>query len=226
MTEVVHSIIRHLINIPIMIISWFVFFFSVETSFFTSSVFSILLYIVSNFAIKKLQQRSIMKKYNLTISEYFHIQKQLKEAKAKIRTLNSHYLKVRSFSSFKQLFDMNRLAKRIISLVKENPRKFYQAENFFYAHLDSAVELTSKYTLLVSQPMKNNDLKIALADTRDTLESMNSIMEDDLKSVLASDIEHLKMELDFAKLSVRKSEQGALYLEGESENERKTSKYK
>lgn len=224
MTEVVHTVIRHLINIPITIISWFVFFFSVDIGFFASSALSILMYLVSNFTIKKLQQRSIMKKHQLSLSEYFHIQKQLKEAKSKIRTLNSHYLKVRSFSSFKQLFDMNRLAKRIISLVKENPRKFYQAENFFYAHLDSAVELTSKYTLLVSQPMKNNELKIALADTRDTLESMNSIMEDDLKNVLASDIEQLKMELDFAKLSVRKSEQ-PLYLEGESENERKTIKY-
>ena len=97
---------------------------------------------------------------------------------------------------------MNRLAKRIISLVKSNPRKFYQAEKFFYAHLDSAVELTSKYTLLVSQPVKSTDMKIALQDTRETLQSINSIMEEDLKDVLASDIEQLKMELDFAKLSV------------------------
>ena len=52
---------------------------------------------------------------------------------------------------------------------------------------------------------------------------MNSIMEDDLKDVLASDIEHLKMELDFAKLSVNKKEK-PLYLEGESENERKISR--
>ncbi|MFJ7972474.1 5-bromo-4-chloroindolyl phosphate hydrolysis family protein [Psychrobacillus sp. NPDC096389] len=224
MTEVMNTVIRHIINIPIMFIAWFVFFFPLDIGYFISSALAIGVYLVSNFSIKKIQHRRIMKKHQLTHSEYFHIQKQLKEAKAKIRTLNSHYLKVRSFSSFKQLFDMNRLAKRIISLVKENPRKFYQVEKFFYAHLDSAVELTSKYTLLVSQPMKNHDLKIALADTRETLESMNAIMEDDLKDVLASDIEHLKMELDFAKLSVRKKEQ-PLYLEGESDNERTTSKF-
>ena len=224
MTEVMNTVIRHIINIPIMFIAWFVFFFPLDIGYFISSALAIGVYLVSNFSIKKIQHRRIMKKHQLTHSEYFNIQKQLKEAKAKIRMLNSHYLKVRSFSSFKQLFDMNRLAKRIISLVKENPRKFYQVEKFFYAHLDSAVELTSKYTLLVSQPMKNHDLKIALADTRETLESMNAIMEDDLKDVLASDIEHLKMELDFAKLSVRKKEQ-PLYLEGESDNERTTSKF-
>lgn len=65
-----------------------------------------------------------MKKYDLTASEYFHIRNQIKEANAKVRTLNSHYLKVRSISSFKQLFELNRLAKRIIALVKANPKNF------------------------------------------------------------------------------------------------------
>ncbi|TQR20672.1 5-bromo-4-chloroindolyl phosphate hydrolysis family protein [Psychrobacillus vulpis] len=225
MTEVAQTFIRHFFNIPIMITSWFIFFFAFDTGFFVSSALSIVVYLLSNFTIKKFQQRRIMKKHQLTLSEYFHIQKQLKEANNKIKTLNSHYLKVRSLSSFKQLFEMNRLAKRIISLVKANPRKFYQAENFFYAHLDSAVELTSKYTLLVAQPVKNIDMKIALQDTRDTLQAINSVMEDDLRDVLSSDIEHLKMELDFAKLSVGKKEQ-PLYLKGESENERKTIEYK
>lgn len=225
MTEVALAFIRHLLNIPIMITSWFIFFFSVDTGYFISSALAIGVYLVSNFCIKKLQQRSIMRKHHLTLSEYYHIQQQIKEANDKIRKLNSYYLKVRSISAFKQLFEMNRLAKRIISLVKANPRKFYQAENFFYAHLDSALELTSKYSLLVAQPIKNSDMKIALQDTRDTLQSINSIMEDDLRDVLASDIEHLKMELDFAKLSVGKKER-PLYLKGESENERKTIEYK
>ncbi|WP_342601014.1 5-bromo-4-chloroindolyl phosphate hydrolysis family protein [Psychrobacillus sp. FSL H8-0483] len=223
MSEIVQSIIRHLINIPIMIASWFVFFFSFDTGFLISSALAIGVYLVTNFGIKKFQQRRIMKKHQLTLSEYFHIQRQIKEANKKIRTLNSHYLKVRSLSSFKQLFEMNRLAKRIISLVKTNPRKFYQAENFFYAHLDSAVELTSKYALLVSQPVKDREMKMALEDTRETLESISLVMEDDLKNVLTSDIEHLKMELDFAKLSVGKMEQ-PLYLKGESEDDRKTYK--
>ncbi|MEI4768215.1 5-bromo-4-chloroindolyl phosphate hydrolysis family protein [Psychrobacillus sp. FJAT-51614] len=225
MTEVAQTFIRHFLNIPIMITSWFIFFFAFDTGFFISSALAVGIYLISNFTIKKLQQRRIMKKYQLTVSEYFHIQKQIKEANDKIRKLNSLYLKVRSISSFKQLFEMTRLAKRIISLVKTNPRKFYHAENFFYAHLDSAVELTTKYTLLVSQPIKNDDMKIALQDTRDTLQAINSKMEEDLNDVLATDIEHLKMELDFAKLSVGKKEQ-PLYLKGESENERKTIEYK
>ena len=225
MSEVIQTFIRHCLNIPIMITSWLVLFFSTESGFFWSSALALGVYAVSNFTIKKIQQRRIMKKYQMTLSEYFHIQKQLKEANKKIKALNSQYLKVRSISSFKQLFEMNRLAKRIISLVKSNPKKFYQAEKFFYAHLDSAVELTSKYTLLVSQPVKNQDMKLALQDTRETLESISTIMEDDLKNVLASDVELLRMELDFAKLSVKQSEK-PLYLKGESEDERKFIEYK
>ncbi|WP_419962222.1 5-bromo-4-chloroindolyl phosphate hydrolysis family protein [Psychrobacillus sp. BM2] len=225
MSEVVQTFIRHCLNIPIMITSWFIFFFSIESGFFWSSALAIGVYIVSNFTIKKIQQRRIMKKHQMTLSEYFHIQQQLKEANKKIKALNSQYLKVRSISSFKQLFEMNRLAKRIISLVKSNPKKFYQAENFFYAHLDSAVELTSKYSLLVSQPVKNKDMKLALQDTRDTLESISTVMEEDLNNVLASDVELLKMELDFAKLSVKQTEK-PLYLKGESEDERKVIEYK
>lgn len=131
MNEVAQTFIRHCLNIPIMITSWFVFFFSIESGFFWSSALAIGVYIVSNFTIKKIQQRRIMKKHQMTLSEYFHIQQQLKEANKKIKALNSQYLKVRSISSFKQLFEMNRLAKRIISLVKSNPKKFYQAEKFF-----------------------------------------------------------------------------------------------
>ncbi|QFF98933.1 hypothetical protein PB01_08870 [Psychrobacillus glaciei] len=225
MSEVAHSFFRHFLNIPIMVSSWFIFFFSFGSGFFLSSALGLGVYLVSNISIKKLQQHRIMKKHQLTHSEYFFIQNQLKEANKKVRTLNSQYLKVRSISSFKQLFEMNRLAKRIISLVKGNPRKFYQAENFFYAHLDSAVELTSKYSLLVAQPVKNSDMKFALQDTRDTLQAINIVMEEDLKDVLASDIEQLKMELDFAKLSVGVKER-PLYVKGESEDERKTSEFK
>ncbi|MEK3975046.1 5-bromo-4-chloroindolyl phosphate hydrolysis family protein [Psychrobacillus sp. FSL K6-1267] len=220
MTEAVQTVIRHFINIPIMIASWFTFFFPLDFGFLGSSGLAVIVYAASNFTIKKIQQKSIMKKYDLTASEYFHIRNQIKEANAKVRTLNSHYLKVRSISSFKQLFELNRLAKRIIALVKANPKKFYQAENFFYAHLDSAVELTSKYTFLVSQPSKNREMKLALEDTRETLESINTVMEDDLKNVLASDMEHLRMELDFAKLSVSKKAK-PLYLKGETKDERK-----
>jgi len=114
------------------------------------------------------------------------------------------------------------LSKRIFQIVKTNPRKFYQVESFFYAHLDTAVELTSKYTLLVSQPVKALDVQIALQDTRDTLLELNQVMENDLRQVLSSDIEKLKMELDFAKISLKKHDT-PLLLKGDIQDDRKST---
>ena len=80
-----------------------------------------------------------------------------------------YYGKVRSVQAFKQLHEMNTLSRRILAIVRTNPQKFYHVENFFYAHLDSAVELTSKYAILVNQPLKDKEIQIALQNTRETL---------------------------------------------------------
>src|SRR5690606_18819528 len=111
--------------------------------------------------------------------------------------LNSLYGQVRSVQAFKQLYEMNNLSRKILNIVRSNPRKFYHVEPFFYAHLDSAVELTSKYAMLVNQPLKDKDLRIALQNTRETLGDVNRQLEQDLRGALASDIEKLQMEIDF-----------------------------
>ena len=76
---------------------------------------------------------------------------------------------------------MNTLSRRILAIIKANPQKFYHVENFFYAHLDSAVELTSKYAILVNQPLKDKEIQIALQNTRETLTDVNEQLEQDLR---------------------------------------------
>ena len=122
----------------------------------------------------------------------------------KIKRLNGLYGQVRSVQAFKQLHEMNSLSRRILGIVRTNPKKFYHVEKFFYAHLDSAVELTSKYALLVNQPLKDKELRIALQNTRETLGDVNKQLEQDLRSALSSDIEQLQMEIDFVDISMNK----------------------
>jgi len=222
MIEVKYFFIRHLLSIPIFIGSWIAFQSGLGVHYALAGLLSIGTYTISNQLIKVVQSRIIVAKFGLTFSEYRHIKLQLKEAKTKLKQLNSYYLKVRSIRAFKQLFEMNSLSKRIFQIVKTNPRKFYQVESFFYAHLDTAVELTSKYTLLVSQPVKALDVQIALQDTRDTLLELNQVMENDLRQVLSSDIEKLKMELDFAKISLKKHDT-PLLLKGDIQDDRKST---
>ncbi|MGB6406714.1 MAG: 5-bromo-4-chloroindolyl phosphate hydrolysis family protein, partial [Planococcus donghaensis] len=128
--------------------------------------------------------------------------------------------------------DMTKIANKIIMVVQQNPRKFYLAEPFFYSHLDSAIELTEKYTLLVGQPVKDTEMRITLQDTREMLLSLNKVMEQDLKRVLSSDIERLRMELDYAQLAVDQHNDQELLVqpepehEGDVENDRETIKSK
>lgn len=221
MLEVKYFIIRHLLSIPIFIGSWIVLQSGLELHFAQSGLLSVGSYAISIQLIKMIQSRKLVTRYGISMSEYRHIKKQLKEAKGKLKQLNGYFVKVRSVRAFKQLFEMNRLAKRIFNIVKTNPKKFYQVETFFYAHLDTAVQLTSKYTLLVSQPVKATDVLIALQETRETLLDLNQVMEQDLHQVLSSDIEHLKMELDFAKVSFKKQDL-SLLMKGEIKNDRKS----
>ena len=221
MIDVKYFMIRHLISFPIFIGSWITFQAGFDIPFAISGLLSAGVYATSIQLSKMVQSRMIVSKYGLTIPEYRHIKLQLKEAKNKLKQLNGYYMKVRSVRAFKQLFEMNRLAKRIFQIVKSNPKKFYQVESFFYAHLDSAVELTSKYTMLVGQPVKAPDIQIALQDTRETLLKLNQVMEKDLRQVLSSDIEHLRMELDFAKVSFKKHDT-PLLLKGELQDDRKS----
>jgi 5-bromo-4-chloroindolyl phosphate hydrolysis protein len=88
--------------------------------------------------------RRIQKKYGLSRREYYYILDQLKEAKAKLSRLQHLFLKVRSLRSLKQMIELNSLVKRIYSVVKKEPKRFYEIEPFFYSHLDSVVELAEK----------------------------------------------------------------------------------
>ncbi|GEK31924.1 hypothetical protein KZO01_22330 [Kurthia zopfii] len=201
-----HSILRVLfafITIPVTIaISMFAF----AQGFFISLAISAVVFIVSYFIVQAYQRFNKRKKFGLSKSEYNHIEAQLLEANESLRQFNRLYSSVRSISGFKQLYEMSRLAKRIISIVKSNPAKFYNAEIFFYSHLPSAAELTEKYSYLSKQPIKDTEVHIALQRTRDTLADLLESMEKDLRQLLAADIEDLKVELDFVKKTARRSD--------------------
>ncbi|WP_033541965.1 5-bromo-4-chloroindolyl phosphate hydrolysis family protein [Planococcus sp. CAU13] len=228
MKRVQNFIKRQSVSLPVMGVMFPVLYLGAEIGLLASGAVAAGSYLASNTTMKHVQFSSTSKELGMTKSEYKHVIKQVQDAKVKIKRLQSHYYRVRSISSFKQLMEMTKIANKIVLVVQENPRKFYLAESFFYSHLDSALELTEKYSLLVGQPVKDRDIRIALQDTRETLQSMNRVMENDLKKVLSSDVEQLRMELDYAKLAVESQNTQKLLVqpltddEGDVENERKS----
>ena len=157
-------------------------------------------YYISNKITKGLQTRSRSKELGLTTSEMALITQQLKIAKQNIQKLNQQPVKIRSVKSFKQKTEMVKIARRIVGIVQTSPHKFFGIEDFFYAHLPSAVQLTTKYTTLSKQEVKGTDIHFALDETRSTLKELKETFDDDLKLALKDEIETLKIEIDFAKL--------------------------
>mgnify|MGYP006380271427 FL=1 len=161
-------------------------------------------YFISNKLILTVQTMKRSKQLGLTKTEYRQIELQLKKAREQINKLTQQYTRVRSIKSFKLINETSKVSRRIINIVNSDPHKFYAVEDFFYAHLPSAVELTDKYTLLTKEQVKGTDIHLALEETRKTLKDLHGTIEEDLKLALQSDIENLKIELDFAKLSNEK----------------------
>jgi len=220
MKEVKQFFTRHFIAAPISFGSWLFFIMGAGMNIFAATGLLLAIYFGGTFTLKQIQLSSNLKKLGMSRSEYSHIKGQITGAKMKIKQLNSLYGQVRSIQAFRQLHEMNSLSRRILSLVRSNPKKFYDVEKFFYAHLDSAVELTSKYALLINQPLKDKELRIALQNTRETLGDVNKQLEQDLRSVLASDINQLQMEIDFVDVSMN-NKKPLLEMKGDPHNDRK-----
>ncbi|MCP3739000.1 5-bromo-4-chloroindolyl phosphate hydrolysis family protein [Rossellomorea sp. BNER] len=199
MKKLSFSIIRFLLAFSVTMILFLSLIISGGTDFWISLLIGILGGIVSSFFIKWVQLRIFLKKYGLNYKEYLYIQKNLKEAKIKIKRLQKTQFKVRSLGAFKQIFELNRLSKRIFSIVNKQPKKFFVSEKFFFHHLDSAVELSEKYTYLATQPIKNDKVFESLTETKRTLQSLNQSLNNELIKVLSDDIDTLNFELDVVK---------------------------
>jgi 5-bromo-4-chloroindolyl phosphate hydrolysis protein len=148
---------------------------------------------------KWLYTKRFLKKNGITLKDYRYIDKNLKEAKSKIKRLQKTQFQVRSLGAFKQILELNRLAKRIYTIVRKDPKKFYQSEQFFFYHLDSVVELSEKYTYLATQPIKNDQVFQSIKDAKRTLHSLEDSLQEDLMNVLSNDIQTLDFELDVAR---------------------------
>lgn len=203
MNRFLADVVPMLVAAPIALLVGLISLFALNQSFMLSVVFSLIgggltywlgsLYFTSRF----------LKKHQLTRKEYQYIKKNIDEAKPKIWRVQKALISVRHLSSFKQRKDMIKMIRKIYSLTKKEPKRFYKAESFYYSHLDSATELAEKYVFLAQQPRKNKELELSLTETRKTLKDLTKTIEKDLYKVLSDDIDTLNFELDVAKQAIK-----------------------
>lgn len=205
MNPFVALIIRSFVAVPVSVITWIVASIYYGTPF---SIMGIGIAIGAGIAVhiilSAIMKVQYLNKHGLTRKEYRYIKKNLVEAKLKIKRLNRALFQIKDVSLIKKRYDIIKITRKIQKMTKKEPKRFYRAEEFYFSHLDSIVELTEKYSLLSSQPKKSIEINQSLLETRQTLNEMTRILEDDLYHFVANDVDHLNFEIDVAKNTIKK----------------------
>lgn len=183
--------------------TWGIAFFALGQTFLMSSTIALIGGGAAYIGVKQIQHHQNLRQYGLTRREYKYIEKSLKEARQKISRLQKALWRVRSIDQAKLNIEILRTVKKIYANTKKDPKRFYKAENFYYKHLDSLVEIAEKYAFLSSQPVKTKDISESLRDTRITIYKLGETTKKDLYDMLDDDIDTLQFELDVAKRSIQ-----------------------
>lgn len=157
-------------------------------------------YIGSYIPIQRSTSAQYLKEVQLTRSEYKYVRQHLKEAQPKIKILLRQYTKIRSISDFRNVNEINRLARTIYKTVQRQPRKFFKVDSFFFSHLDNTVNLIDQYMFLVRMPHKTTEDIRQLNAAKITLEELKRTLQADLKQLNKDDFEQMAVEVDLAKL--------------------------
>lgn len=203
-------LIQLFLAVPAAVVIWLVCYFAFNLVFIVSVISSIMGGGVLYWIMSLYLNHHFVKKHGLTRKEYRYIKGNLVEAKKKMSRINKTLLTIRHISSLKQRIELMRLLKKIYQLTKQEPKRFYKAEPFYFSHLDSVVELSEKYALLSRQPSKSRELNQSLVETRQTIDELTETIEKDLYAMLAEDIEDLHFELDVAKKTIHMQKESDL----------------
>lgn len=197
-----YTLVRLTISLTGAITAWFILIFGYDQSLGLSALYAFGVGAILFAALSLYAHYTFLKQHQLTRNEYVFIRKNLREAKGKIKRLRKTFFNVRSLRGFRQTLMINRLVNRIYSIVRREPKRFFLAERFFFYHLDSVVELMEKYSFLAAQSVRDREWQKSLKETSMMIEQLTKTIEDDLYTILSTDMEHLKYELDVAKYSM------------------------
>ena len=203
MNQFLAFLIRILITIPTSVTIWLISFFAFDKTFWLSGAIGLGGGIFTFWLIGIILKSRYLKRHQLSRKEYQYIKRNLDEAKHKMNRMHKALMSIRHFPTLKQRMEFVRVTRKIYRLTKNEPKRFYQAERFYFSHLDSALELSEKYVFLSGQPKKTYELEQSLNETRHTLSELIHLVEEDLYKVIEDDIDNLNFEIDVAKHSIK-----------------------
>ncbi|MFD1065943.1 5-bromo-4-chloroindolyl phosphate hydrolysis family protein [Oceanobacillus locisalsi] len=205
MRAILQFLMQSFIGAASLTIIWLVSFFIYGQTVLLTSLFAAIGGVLTYVTAKQIMDYRFVKKQGLTKKEYKFIDTNLKEAKGKLRRMQKALFKVRSLQHARENLTIVKTAQKIYNNARKEPMRFYQAESFFYSHLDSLVELSERYAYLSSQPSPSIEMQKSLKETRQTLNTFSNTIKKDLQVMLRDDLETLDFELDVAKQTLRRS---------------------
>ncbi len=203
MNSILSFVLRVFVSIPLTVVIWLISFFGFHQSFLFSLGISILAVLFLNWIASLFLTHRYLKKHGLSRREYRYIKEHLDEGRKKVIRLNKAMLSIRHMPSLKERIEFLKVTKKIYTLTRKEPKRFYLAEPFYYSHLDSALELAEKYVFLSRQPKRTREMDQSLNDALYALEDVKKTVEEDLYKVISNDVEKLDFEIDVAKQIVK-----------------------
>ncbi|MBN6187191.1 5-bromo-4-chloroindolyl phosphate hydrolysis family protein [Aneurinibacillus sp. BA2021] len=131
-----------------------------------------------------------------------YIRQNIKEARRKLKSIRRLQFRIRSISIWQKTSHLYKVARRILAIIEEQPYRFRSARNFFSSYLDSTITIMEKYTFLISQPVRNTEMTMALKKTEAMLDDIIAALEEELMQVLSDDVLNLDVEIETMKKSL------------------------
>ncbi|TVT29592.1 hypothetical protein FO441_04730 [Salinicoccus cyprini] len=157
------------------------------------------------FPTQSITLNSQLQKMGITKSEYRYVKAQLAEAREKIKRLRQSYKNVRTLKDARLIYDINRLVRTVYQTVENDPKLFFNIQQFFHSNLDSAVNTIEQYLFLYKMPGKTKEEKVKLHETRISLLELKRTIQSNLSSMNKNSYQALEVEKDFIKLNRKRS---------------------
>lgn len=178
--------------------------FGFGQAFLLASLYGLIGGVGTYYTLKYINTYQYAKNNGLTRQEYKFISDNLKTANGKIKRLQRALINVRQLGNARENRDILMTVRRIYANTKKEPRRFFQAEGFYYKHLDSLVEIAEKYAYLSEQSVKSREMNEMMRDSRHAIIVLGQTVKKDLRVMLNDDVNTLHFELDVAKRTTQK----------------------
>lgn len=181
-------------SLNIAILTFAISFFSTSNQIHFGVLGSIVGFILSYWLLKrKLLPNDELDKIERKEKKYALAQ--IKEAKEKVKKINSTRFKVRSIFVYQNITKLYKISTKVIKIVEKEPVRYRTAQTFFQQHLDSSAIITEKYVQLLSQPVRTHEVSTALRETERALKQLERNMEKEMLVVLSGDMHNLSTEI-------------------------------